>query len=280
MASVSFPLLVTILAIVGTMLATVMAHWREKGPSLVLASICIILAVCVIAMQSMPAWARRRTRTDVDAVMAGLEAVDSGGSRLRTLWLTRHTRSQQNSAEDVFKTADKVAGLWGMLTGFDAPPSKRGWEMLEARAPTLQSEVLTNAGLQAIFFSPLLRAAATHDAVAGDVDALHRATAVLEEKRLYEILLGSSALFEERVATFEAAVLRRLSLETVGLVGHSKFFRQLRAPPSLFLHGRRECCIQCRLGIPICISNQSPDVLRVTPPQSLATTATRMATAC
>ena len=108
-------------------------------------------------------------RAALAACASGNGDADTGSdpaTRLRTLWLVRHTRSEQNSGQTSFKSEsylERMRGLWAMVTGFDAPPSGNGWKMLRARAARLAPQ-LAGAGIELAFYSPLVRAAATHQA--------------------------------------------------------------------------------------------------------------------
>lgn len=150
--------------------------------------------------------------------------------RLKTLWLVRHTRSKQNSGQSWFSSDEfkgsllkRARGLWTMVTGFDAPPSSNGWAMLRSRAPALTPR-LAAAGIDVAFYSPLVRAAATHRLVLGDLPMAHVPLRFLVEQGRRE---HAWADFGARVRFFEAAFLTRLPVPTVALVGHSKFFRVL-----------------------------------------------------
>mmetsp|Transcript_62965 Transcript_62965/g.172591 ORF Transcript_62965/g.172591 Transcript_62965/m.172591 type:complete len:234 (+) Transcript_62965:3227-3928(+) len=130
-----------------------------------------------------------------------------------------------------------------MACGFDAPPSKRGFEMLEERA-TPVGNFLTPR-VECVFFSPLKRAEVTKTAVFGEYEGAPKDTSAVEvevevegggnqtiekppqvplwflKERSKRETCGPSCHLSNRVHRFDVEFLRRVPMDTFALVGHS-----------------------------------------------------------
>eukprot|EP00310_Coccolithus_braarudii_P013312 CAMPEP_0183352944 /NCGR_PEP_ID=MMETSP0164_2-20130417/31723_1 /TAXON_ID=221442 /ORGANISM="Coccolithus pelagicus ssp braarudi, Strain PLY182g" /LENGTH=357 /DNA_ID=CAMNT_0025525521 /DNA_START=71 /DNA_END=1144 /DNA_ORIENTATION=- len=185
--------------------------------ALIMCALCVTLAVAQTTES-------RAGTGDLAKLFEALAACKPSGT-LKTIWLVRHTRSHQNSSESLFQSKSplrKAQGLWGMMSGFNAPPSEKGWLMLRARAPLL-SQWLANAGCEITFYSPLARAAATHAALCSKLAVHHMPLDFLKEQGRREHLW---AKFGKRVRWFHS-FLAALPVATAAFIGHSKFFRLL-----------------------------------------------------
>mmetsp|Transcript_62963 Transcript_62963/g.172566 ORF Transcript_62963/g.172566 Transcript_62963/m.172566 type:complete len:416 (+) Transcript_62963:2897-4144(+) len=174
---------------------------------------------------------------------------DNGGGKSKIVYLVRHTRSEQNSGARQFTEGHCCLGFYKMACGFDAPPSKRGFEMLEERA-TPVGNFLTPR-VECVFFSPLKRAEVTKTAVFGEYEGAPKDTSAVEvevevegggnqtiekppqvplwflKERSKRETCGPSCHLSNRVHRFDVEFLRRVPMDTFALVGHSVFFRQL-----------------------------------------------------
>lgn len=154
--------------------------------------------------------------------LAAFSGQTSSHQKPKTVWLVRHTRSEQNSGERLFEEGECWKGLTKMLCGFDAPPSQRGYDILKTRRGLGDK---LKPRLEVIFYSPLKRAKETKDALFGLKGENQFQMDFIKEKTRREHC--SCWRLDKRVRRFELEFLRAVPLNEFALVGHSIFFRQL-----------------------------------------------------
>jgi len=169
-------------------------------------------------------------------------ASHNSADRPKTVYLVRHTRSEQNSGARQYSEGECCLGIYKMATGFDAPPSKRGFGMLADRAEPMGNFLAPK--VEGVFFSPLKRAEITKTAMFGEYEGAPPAGVAEAEtspaspkplqmplwflkERSKRETCGPTCHLADRVRRFEFEFLRRVPMNTFALVGHSVFFRQL-----------------------------------------------------
>jgi len=188
-------------------------------------------------------------------ILAFILAIMSDGidnnKKKKTIYLIRHAQSEENrrlnSLKESFKAvarfslpkSDDVSTSLKLLNipaQIDSDVSDLGNSQIKQLAETLrQADFLTSHGIQLVAHSPLKRACQTSEGMLGcesslntKPDQVRRVVELdlLTEKSPYEWIPGNGEALRQRIKDLEIWLMEQPE-ETICLVGHSQFFKNM-----------------------------------------------------